>query len=197
MKSMSVEEKAFMVLAASEEAQERVEVILGKLETLAKTLPGACESQIKNTTMFYIDLHMKESLGGVKDAFRNVETASGRLKEELTESTLWAKKNRNILRFQGFWQIMQMTIAVILILGVVFAISDITLKNRFATLQELRGQIAIEQKTLKQLKSETWGLTLTTFEDGSRGIILPKGVAIDRTGALMDKSGRIGIVIKP
>lgn len=66
---------------------------------------------------------MKGALAGVKASFGNIEAASSAFKKELAEAMLFAKKNRKSLRFQGFWQIMQITIAAILIFGVGFMVS--------------------------------------------------------------------------
>lgn len=59
---------------------------------------------------------------------------------------------------------------------------------------ELRGSIRREEATLAALRSKTWGLELVNYDDGTRGIILPKGVKVDRTGAIPD--GRTGVVLR-
>lgn len=60
---------------------------------------------------------------------------------------------------------------------------------------ELRASIAALKATAVQLEGKTWNLELVDYGKEGRGIILPKGVKVDRTGAVQD--GRIGIVIKP
>lgn len=60
---------------------------------------------------------------------------------------------------------------------------------------DLKAAIRAEQATLAELQGKTWGLELVDYGKEGRGIILPKGVKVDRTGAVQD--GRIGIVIKP
>lgn len=58
----------------------------------------------------------------------------------------------------------------------------------------LRAEITEMEQTAAELTGKTWGLTLMQW-DNERGIILPRGVKVDRTGSLKD--GREAIVIKP
>lgn len=64
-----------------------------------------------------------------------------------------------------------------------------------STIAALKRNVAEEQKTLRELSGKTWRLELVNYGDGTRGIILPRGTKVDRTGVVQD--GRIGIVIKP
>lgn len=61
----------------------------------------------------------------------------------------------------------------------------------------LRAKIAEMKQTAAELTGKTWGITPWKWDDGERGIILPKGVKVDRTAPLTDKSGRIAIILKP
>lgn len=91
---------------------------------------------------------------------------------------------------QGFF-----LLAVALVIGGVgFAVMGFIGKSKLAELNELKAAIQTEQAILDELQSKTWKLDLVRYEDGSRGIILPKGVKIERTGAIPD--GRNGIVIR-
>lgn len=67
-----------------------------------------------------------------------------------------------------------------------------SLRNEAA---ELRALISAMKATAAQLENKTWSLELVDYGKEGRGIILPKGVKVDRSGAVSD--GRIGIVIKP
>lgn len=59
----------------------------------------------------------------------------------------------------------------------------------------LKASIQAEEAMLAQLKSKTWGITLWKWENGERGIILPKGVTFVRQTKVKD--GRDAAVIKP
>lgn len=63
-----------------------------------------------------------------------------------------------------------------------------------STIAALKRDVAEEQKTLQELVGKTWRLELVKWDD-ERGIILPKGVKIVRSGPIKD--GREAIVIKP
>lgn len=87
---------------------------------------------------------------------------------------------------------------LVLALGVVAAAGvSAYIRHDVGSLQakadSLRGEIA-EMEQAAELEGKTWRLKLAHWED-ERGIILPRGVKVDRTGPLKD--GREAIVIKP
>ena len=59
----------------------------------------------------------------------------------------------------------------------------------------LKASIQAEEAMLAELKSKTWGITLWKWENGERGIILPKGVTFVRQ--IKVKDGRDAAVIEP
>lgn len=59
----------------------------------------------------------------------------------------------------------------------------------------LKAAIQAEEAMLAELKSKTWGITLWKWENGERGIILPKGVTFVRQTKVKD--GRDAAVIAP
>jgi uncharacterized protein HemX len=70
-------------------------------------------------------------------------------------------------------------------------------KNQLETaLSGLKNQVKAEQDMLNMLESRTWKLQLKKYDDGTRAIILPKGVEFGYSGPIQN-DGRIGIVIKP
>lgn len=60
----------------------------------------------------------------------------------------------------------------------------------------LRAEITEMEQIAAELTGKTWGLTLEQW-DNERGIILPRGVKVDYTAPLPDKSGRLAIILKP
>jgi hypothetical protein len=64
-----------------------------------------------------------------------------------------------------------------------------------AELIDLKGQTEAERVTLNKLQSKTWRLELVNYSNGTRAIILPKGVKVDGTGTLVD--GRAAVSVKP
>lgn len=59
----------------------------------------------------------------------------------------------------------------------------------------LKAVIQAEEAMLAELKSKTWGITLWKWENGERGIILPKGITFVRQ--IKVKDGRDAAVIEP
>lgn len=59
----------------------------------------------------------------------------------------------------------------------------------------LKTAIQAEEAMLAELKSKTWGITLWKWENGERGIILPKGITFVRQ--IKVKDGRDAAVIEP
>ena len=87
-------------------------------------------------------------------------------------------------------------VAVALVIGAVgFAVMGFIGKSRLAELHELKAAIRAEEAILSELQSKTWGLELVKYGDGTYGIVRPKGVKVDRTGAMQD--GRDAVVIRP
>ena len=60
----------------------------------------------------------------------------------------------------------------------------------------LRAEIAEMKQTASELAGKTWRLKLMQWS-GERGIVLPRGVTVDRTAPLTDDSGRIAVILKP
>lgn len=48
----------------------------------------------------------------------------------------------------------------------------------------LKAAIQAEEAMLAELKSKTWGIRFTIFHDGTKGIVLPKGMKYDRHGKI-------------
>lgn len=92
------------------------------------------------------------------------------------------------------WGVLQLAVALVII-GVVYFAGGLMAKSRVDELGELKRQLAQARGTLGELQSKTWSLELVKYPDGTRGIILPKGVRVDRNGPIDD--GRIAVVIKP
>lgn len=59
----------------------------------------------------------------------------------------------------------------------------------------LKAAIQAEKATLAELESKTWRITLMEWDNGERGIILPKGVKFVRPVKVKD--GRDAVVINP
>lgn len=61
-------------------------------------------------------------------------------------------------------------------------------------LEEIKYNIKNHQETLEQIQSETWGIKLIKYNDGSSGIVLPKTMQFNRAGK--DNKGQWHIIIE-
>lgn len=86
-------------------------------------------------------------------------------------------------------------LVVLIIMGALYFGGNLLFKSRIDELSNLQAQIKAEQTTLDELKSKTWGLELVSYDDGTRGIILPESMKFSHSGQVKD--GRDAIVIKP
>ncbi|WP_218064793.1 hypothetical protein [Desulfolutivibrio sulfoxidireducens] len=84
--------------------------------------------------------------------------------------------------------------AGVVLIGALYFVAKMLFDSRVTELAELKAAIRAKEATLAELRSKTWGLELVNYGDGTRGILLPRGVKLDRTGSVKD--GREAIVIK-
>lgn len=92
------------------------------------------------------------------------------------------------------WGLFQVAVALVII-GVVYFAGGLMAKSRVDELAELKIQLSQARATLEELQSKTWGLELMKYNDGTRGIILPKGIQYERNAPIED--GKIAVIIKP
>lgn len=85
-------------------------------------------------------------------------------------------------------------LVALVVIGAVYFAGSLLYKSRLEELAELKAQVTAERATLAELQAKTWGLELVKYQDGTRGIILPKGTKFDRSGPVQD--GRTGLVIR-
>jgi hypothetical protein len=128
---------------------------------------------------------------GKEEFVQGAETVSRGLLDASSE----AKAAASSLRRTGLLQGVFLLAVALVIIGTAYVAGGRLVKSRVDDLAELKAVIRAEQATLAELQGKTWGLELVKYQDGTRAIILPKGVKVDRTGAVPD--GRTGIVIKP
>lgn len=94
---------------------------------------------------------------------------------------------------------LQMAVILLAIAVVVYGASVAFIGWSTESLREeratLKAAIQAEEAMLAELKSKTWGITLWKWENGERGIILPKGITFVRQ--IKVKDGRDAAVIEP
>lgn len=151
---------------------------------------------LQGTTRIAIDTLSVTFRETVRDEVRGIlTTAAETASTGLLGASSEAKAAASSLRRTGLMQGVFLLAAGVVIVGALYVAGNMLFNSRVAELAEVKAQITQEQATLAELRGKTWGLELVKYEDGTRGIILPKGAKFDRSGAVQD--GRIGIVIKP
>lgn len=121
--------------------------------------------------------------------------AAQKASEGLLEASEGARKASAVLRSTGLLQGLFLLGVAIVTGGVGWGVGSYLVSSQKEELADLRQQVAAEKSTLETLQEKSWRLELVNYGDGTRGIILPRGVKVDRTGTLKD--GRDAIVIKP
>lgn len=138
----------------------------------------------------------KKAMAGLPEAAKDaVEKSTASATKELLAASVAAKKSVKALGREWILQsAFLLGVAVVIAVGLHFAV-DSVLGSRIEKLAEMDWEIKEKEANLARIR--TWGIKLDTFNNGTRGIILPKGVKVGRTGPMNDGSGQIGIEITP
>lgn len=173
---MQTEDKIYGLIAQAEDIQKHSIALQRAAQDAIKTFPDASRTAIRDAAREFIAEGAEKASRGLLDASNEARATSAAL--------------RRTGLIQGLF-----LLAVALVIGAVgFAVMGFIGKSRLAELHELKAAIRQEQAILGELQSKTWRLELVNYQDGTRGIILPRGTNVDRTGAVPD--GRIGVVIR-
>ena len=176
MDDQKLEETAFTALAVMEEAAKVTKEIQRSAEDAARNFPARVEDS-------------------VKAIIREILTESARgASAGLQEASAGAKAASVALRNSGLLIAAALVAGAIVIGGSGWAVTNYMILHQKEELADLRQRVSDERSTLEELQAKTWRLELAKYGDGTRSIILPRGVKVERTGTVKD--GREAIVIK-
>lgn len=178
------EERLFTLMAHAEDLQRVAQSSLHEVGKAVQRMETGTGNAILSVVRTGIDSTLQETKTGLTGAATGLKEASDE-----------AKGTGEYLRRTGVLLGVFLLAVAVVIAGGVFGVMHLVGKSRMNELDELKAAIQTEQATLAELQTKTWGLELVQYKDGTRGIILPKGIKIDRTGAMLD--GRAAVVIKP
>lgn len=181
--SENTEERLFTLMAHAEDLQRVGQKVLENTNAAAKRLETEAAGAVLSAVRAGIDETLQDTKTGLTGAAEGLKGAS----EE-------AKDAGEYLRRTGFFLGVFLLAVAIVIAGGLFGVMHLVGKSRLQDLAELKAAIQREQATLAELESKTWRLELVQYKDGTKGIILPKGAKLDRTGEVPD--GRTGIVYR-
>lgn len=197
--SQEQEDLIIAMIAQAEEAQG----VAVKLLDQAKALQSQAErTQIVAQEILLgvtSEIH-KGAKVGTREIFHEATgVAVDGLKESvagLREAAAEGRASAKAIRRTGLVSGATLLAMAVVIIGLTyFVIAPALVRSYADDLAGVKTELAAEKAALAKLRSETWRLELVEYQDGSRGILLPKGVKVDRTGPLKD--GRVGIVIVP
>lgn len=174
---MKEEDKIFGLIVQAEDIQKHAIQLQSTVQEAIKTLPVVSREAIRDSTREFIT-------EGVKNASKGILEAS-------SEGRATAKLLKRTGLFQGIFLVM----VAFVVIGCAYGIGNYVISSRINELAGLKSAIQQERNTLAELQSKTWGLELAQYQDGTKGIILPKEATFSHSGQVAD--GRIGIVFKP
>lgn len=171
---MKTEDQLYGLMAQAEDIQKHAVAFQRAAQDAVKTLPDAAKGAVRDAAREFI--------------VQGAETASRGLLDASSE----AKAAASSLRRTGLMQCVFLLAVALVVISATYAAGALLAKNRVDELAELKAAIRAEEAILAELRSKTWELKLVEWDD-ERGIILPKGVKVMRSGQMKD--GREAIVI--
>jgi hypothetical protein len=199
--SQEQEDLIIAMIAQAEEAQ----ILASKLLAQAQSLQSQGEKTQNLVNEFLATVPASVRRGAQIGTQEILQTATKTALENIKTSTeglqaVVAEGRGNVKILQRTWLLMGVVmpaIAVLIIGLLYFVVMPVFIRGYAEDLADIKTQVKAERAALVRLQSETWRLELIDYQDGTRGIILPKGVKVERTGALQDGSGRVGILLAP
>jgi len=177
------ENDLFTLMAHAEDLQRVTKIHSDDVSRAAKHL----EQNAAKTITAAIQAGIDQTLADTKKELQEATTG-------LVGASSEAKATAAYLRRTGVFQAVFLLGAGLVLAAGFYGFTVYLGGSKLDELNELRAAIRTEEATLADLQSKTWGLELVNYKDGTKGIILPKGAKVDRTGAIPD--GREAIVIK-
>ena len=178
------EEKLFMLMAHAEDLQKLAQASLQKV--------GQAVSHLENASVKAISGAVTTEIG------RTLENTKKELLEAnkgLVGASAEAQATCTLMKRTGLFQAAFLLAVALIIAGASFGGLSWLVKSRLSELAEVKAAIQAETATLADLQSKTWGLELTEYTNGGKGIILPKGLEFERAATL--KNGKTALIIKP
>ena len=174
---MLEDEKIYGLIAQAEDIQRHAQALQHSAEDAVRRLPEATRGAIRGAA----DEILAES--------------TKKATESLIRASEGASMAGAILRRTAVLQGVFLLAVALVVAGAGYFALGYVYRERLADLAEVKAQVNAERATFAELQRKTWRLELVKYDDGTRGIILPKGTKIDRTGTVPD--GRSAIVIRP
>lgn len=171
-----MKDQIYGLMAQAEEIQTHAVKVQAAAQEALTRLPEATRDAVREA---------------VKEIFTDKAAQACRgLSEAASDATDAAAKMTRVSTLQAVF----LVIAALLIFGLAFGSLVYLSNSRLEELAALKAAVQAEQEKLAEITGKTWGLELTIYSDGTRGIILPKGMTVEKSGPI--KGGREAILIK-
>lgn len=173
---MQDDDKIYGLIAQAEDIQRHAVALQRAAQDAIKTLPDASRTAVRDAAREFITEGAEKASRGILDASSEAKATCAFLK-----------------RTGLFHGVFLVAVALILGAGLFVGVSYVS-KSKLADLAELKAAIRTEEATLRELQTKTWGLELVKYQDGTRGIVLPKGTKYIRHGTI--PGSREAVVIR-
>lgn len=180
---MNTEEKFYALMIQAEDIQQHAISLQSAAQDAVKTLPEAIREAVRSETKEIITEAAKNASWGILEASREARGAVVVIRKA------W-------LRQCAYLIALGVLVSAVAVVSIWWGTSSLRIEAEElrSTIAALRRNVTEEQKTYQELSGSTWNIKFAKWGD-ERGIILPKGVKVVRTGEIKD--GREAIVIKP
>lgn len=193
MEQMKIEDVLYGLMAQAEDTQNAANKMLEMAEseiTAAKNMRRSVQEALRGDFRGEIREILKQELKGASEGLQ--ELSEG-VKEAVNSQVSLAYDTERELRGSRWWHTLFILLVGGLVAGGLWMFQDFAIEQAKKERAALKQEIAALEEQAKKLKAKTWNLQLVEWDDGERGIILPRGVRVKRTGQVED--GRDAIVI--
>ena len=186
--------KVYGLMAQAEDIQKAAVELLRDshkaqltLENVSKNALGAIRAGVRDE----VGEILKQELRGASEGLLGLSEG---VREAVSSQVSLAHSTEQTIRGATWRFSLVLCIIGGLVAGGLWMFQDFVLDKAKKEHAALKQEIAALEEQAKKLKAKTWNLQLVEWDDGERGIILPKGVRVKRTGQQV-KDGREAIVI--
>lgn len=193
MEQMKIEDVLYGLMAQAEDTQNAANKLLEMAEseiTAAKNMRRSVQEALRGDFRGEIREILKQELKGASEGLQELSAGVNGAVSYQADLAYATEKN---IRGATWRHALVLCLVGGLIAGGLWMFQDFAIEQAKKERAALKQEIAALEELAKKLKAKTWNLQLVEWDDGERGIILPRGVRVKRTGQVED--GRDAIVI--
>lgn len=173
----------------AEQNQKDLASSINSNKAIVESLPKTAHKAIAGA----LSLEASKAMENAKTELAKATTAFRRASDEADKATIQIKNaGKTSVILHSLY-----LLGVAIILALFFTLTfQVLYKNKISRMAELKQEIAIQEETLKKIKSETWGLELHDFPD-QKIIFLPKHLKFKgTTKGINEKKGYDALIFE-